>query len=254
MKTLSLIIILISLIPAYGKGFKNCHYYLDLEKDRGCWFNENDTSDYLVRYGYKYCSTFENKSKIWNKDKTDWAISTRNCLQAYVKSNQKSLTCEKLESKAFDSHPKCYKDAGFCKLGASNQVSIIWTAVDLDIFRKFDKSIKQAFYLLKDCIKISLLKLFSLQTTVKNIAQNKPLLISQLNQILDINKVPDSFIEKYIDFAQMKLISMERKNVKPNEVSAYQDAIGSRFSLAKARTDNIDDCFKSVSGVKACNF
>ncbi len=208
--------------------FKNCHLYLDLEKEKGCWFKEDDSSNYLVGYGYKYCSTFENKNRQWNGPIKDFVIKTRECLKSFITKEDK-LSCSKLEYAAFDSHPHCYRKSGFCELNFKDQSRIILTAMELDVLLKFKKSIKQAFIMLNDCIsnKPKVQKIFSLYNSTSNIVKQYPLLKPKISKILSLDNVSENNIEKYIDYAQSNLLN-ENKSESLNKIIEFKEKLKNR--------------------------
>ncbi len=205
---------------------KNCHYYLDLEKERGCWFHKNDVSDYLVKYGYKYCSSFENKLSEWDNPRKSWAIETRNCLQKYIRENEYKYNCVQLEDKAFDSHPNCYKEAGFCKLDGKEKASVIWVALDLDIFLKPGKSFTQALALLRKCMTEQFNPIVSLYYSVATVAKHKTKFKNLAKKILDIESIPNHKFNEYIVFAQYKLLNTDKDKT---ELASYQKIIANWY-------------------------
>ncbi|MCB9091950.1 MAG: hypothetical protein H6620_05270 [Halobacteriovoraceae bacterium] len=237
-----------------ANGFKNCHFYLDFEKDRGCWFDLKDSSDYFVKYGYKYCSTFENKN--WEDGRSKWVTKTRDCLQDFIRKN-KNMSCSDLENSAFDSHPGCYKEAGFCSLKTKWKASIVWTALDLDILLKPGKSIRQAFVLLGKCIKESeLLKILSLYVSVSSVGKSAQDLQGKVYEVLDTDRLPDENFEKYIDYAQARLIK-----TGPETLMGQNDTVLYRGAIEKALRNSKDggplyitECFLNTQNVKDCGF
>ena len=208
-KTFIFVLILFFIIPFPNKllalDFGKCHYYLDLEKSKGCWFAPDEESNYLVRYGYKYCGLFEIKKTIWKDERQRWISNTRECLQEFLKKTHKNSTCVQLENSAFDSHPKCYKEAGFCNLNSTQQATIFITALSLDIILKPRKSAKQFFIILKECIKFSIEQVTSLKTASESISMQNIELKMKAKQLLDLEGIPADKLDAYLSFANAKL-------------------------------------------------
>ena len=108
---------------------ENCEFYTKcIEPINNC-----GQKGYPLGYGYRYCSKFTQlidefppAGKLW----VDW---TRQCLKkALVNFTTKSndpKNCAKLYKSAFDSHPNCYVQAGFCKLLVQSDVLQSLTAL-----------------------------------------------------------------------------------------------------------------------------
>ena len=94
---------------------QDCSFYTDcLEATFDC-----GPAGYPIGYGLKYCQSFLENESIFSQEGQDWINGTLTCLKdALVPSVQSpgDLTCDQVESIAFDSHVQCYIDNGFCDL------------------------------------------------------------------------------------------------------------------------------------------
>lgn len=149
---ISFFFVLISIFSkeALSKDYKiisatdNCSAYLRLEDKLKCSSQKEHSSEYLAIYGYKYCSRFLQVRDAWpNKLKT-WAESTTRCLQdMLINNNERIKPCDQLESFAFDSHPICYKQYGYCDFTIDELRIIIKVLDETDVYKKFRKSFSQ---------------------------------------------------------------------------------------------------------------
>lgn len=134
----------------------NCDFYLCQELKNPCGLE-----GYNLGFGYKYCS--RSKFKLIDEMKTNlgkqWVPKTFQCLQK--RSLESSLAiqqqedlqkdvCKSIRKLAFNSHPDCYVEAGYCELSISEKANI----VDLIFFSAFKpSSIKQGLSLNNQCAK-----------------------------------------------------------------------------------------------------
>lgn len=114
-------VILLLALPLYAFGAPkpsadSCNFYLDMEKEFGCWLREDHESNYFVQYGYKYCGLFKGRASVWKDERTIWSKKTSLCLQNAIREPSGPINCLKVESDAFSSHPGCYRSSGFCDL------------------------------------------------------------------------------------------------------------------------------------------
>ena len=70
-------------------------------------------------YGYKYCSKFKQYQLTFATKAQLWVDNTLKCLKSRLietvfKPNK--YDCAKIKTLAFDSHPECYVNNGFCEL------------------------------------------------------------------------------------------------------------------------------------------
>ncbi|OQW50386.1 MAG: hypothetical protein A4S09_00915 [Proteobacteria bacterium SG_bin7] len=130
----------------------NCNYYLEKEKDTGCFVKEQNPSDYLLNFGYRLCHIYHQKAKTWNDERTAFVEKVGMCLQEEMEKILFNGNCQDLEEKAYASHPGCYIRSGYCELNVVQKSSIVWTAVAADALSKTgNKSAYYWFQLLRDC-------------------------------------------------------------------------------------------------------
>ena len=134
----------------------NCEWYEKcLEKKFNC-----GARGYPLGYGKVYCGQFGNfNSFILVRD---WVQKTTACLKQrlvpYLYDNV-DMTCKKLKQTAFATHPKCYDEAGFCrlfkKLGVKD--SVIFAKELLKTYKVKDfqsvGALKDVAALAKDCLR-----------------------------------------------------------------------------------------------------
>jgi hypothetical protein len=90
-----------------------CDYYQAcLEEKYHCGPN-----GYPVGYGFKYCSKFVAFYEYFPPKGKEWVTKTLVCLkQALHPLYLAESNCETILNAAFDSHPECYFQSGFCDL------------------------------------------------------------------------------------------------------------------------------------------
>lgn len=130
----------------------NCNYYLEKEKETGCFVKEDEPSDYLLNFGYRLCHIYHQKAKSWNDERLIFVRKVALCLQEELEKIPFHGNCKDLEEKAYASHPGCYVSTGYCELNPVQKSSIIWTAMAADALSKTgNKSLTYWFQLLKEC-------------------------------------------------------------------------------------------------------
>lgn len=127
----------------------DCGFYLDLEKKLRCV----EKANYLIDYGYPYCSKFQEKLKSWSEKRlVSWVPKTTLCLQEALIENPKRLTpCKLMEDWAFGTHPTCYIQAGFCSLKYSEQQRVFDVVAWSDIMGEFSESVAQTLRVKATC-------------------------------------------------------------------------------------------------------
>lgn len=129
-----------------------CDYYLEKEKETGCFVKAEEPSDYLLNFGYRLCHIYHQKANSWNDERSLFVKNVSFCLQQAIEKIPFNGSCKELEARAYSTHPHCYVTSGYCKLSASQKSSIIWTAVAADALSKAgNKSMSYWFQLLKEC-------------------------------------------------------------------------------------------------------
>ncbi len=125
-----------------------CDFYLCQEQKINCGLD-----GYNLGFGFKYCS--QSKFKLYDQMQTQqgqsWVTSVFRCLQkqSFLKSETSAnRTCDQIQSAAYDSHPDCYSQAGFCELKISEKIKI-FQLIKNEILSA--GTIKQAGLLLEKC-------------------------------------------------------------------------------------------------------
>ncbi len=115
-----------SILPnqSCAKYIGTCDFYLCQEQKSPCGLD-----GYNLGFGFKYCSG--SKFTLFNQMQTDlgknWVTNVFQCLQKQslqVSEVKEIRTCEKIKSDAYDSHPDCYVQSGFCELKLSEKLKI----------------------------------------------------------------------------------------------------------------------------------
>ncbi len=96
------------------EGCASCGYYAcrDEAREVPC-----GPDGFPLGYGERYCNrfsliTFEHVSPAGQL----WLTEVRECLQVEFDALSDELTCEDLAEAAYDTHPECYVQTGFCDL------------------------------------------------------------------------------------------------------------------------------------------
>jgi hypothetical protein len=84
---------------------------------------------YLIGYGARYAERFYRRTRPWMSPAGKrWLDATLVCLQTSLRDRiDASSTCDDVRTIAFDSHPECYVDAGFCTLPLSDWFAVAAT-------------------------------------------------------------------------------------------------------------------------------
>lgn len=130
----------------------SCDFYLCQEQKNECGLD-----GYNLGFGFKYCT--KSKFELFDAMKTSlgksWVTNVFQCLQQA--SQQKSIlsilnndvrSCEQIKLDAFDSHPDCYVDSGFCSLKFSEKLNI-FKLIKKEIFKS--ETLQQGRKLLHLC-------------------------------------------------------------------------------------------------------
>ena len=116
----------------------DCDFYLCQEQKNPC-----GPQGYNVGFGFKYCT--KSKFELLNNMKTElgksWVVNVFECLQKASQEktilsilNDEVRSCDQIKSDAFDSHPDCYVDSGFCDLKFSEKINI-FKLIKKEIFK-----------------------------------------------------------------------------------------------------------------------
>ncbi len=106
-------------------GCASCDYYLCKEANENTCGNDG----YFVGFGHKYCErlTLVTEPRLSAAGQA-WSAATRECLMiALERDSSPSDSCDEIQTIAFDSHPDCYVDKGFCDLPISDIFSVVMT-------------------------------------------------------------------------------------------------------------------------------
>ncbi len=87
---------------------------------------------YLIGYGAKYAERFYTQTRPRMSPRgQEWLDDVLVCLQATLRDSiDANTSCDDIRTIAFDSHPACYVDAGFCTLSPWDIAQVVWT-IDL---------------------------------------------------------------------------------------------------------------------------
>lgn len=89
---------------------------------------------YLIGYGAKYAERFYRRTRPWMSARGKlWLDRTLVCLQVTLRDRiDASMSCEDVRTIAYDSHPECYVDSGFCALPWSDWFAVLGTVDGID--------------------------------------------------------------------------------------------------------------------------
>jgi hypothetical protein len=84
---------------------------------------------YLIGYGTRYAQRFYRYTRPWmSPSGKRWLDATLVCLQIKLRERiDASTSCDDVRTIAFDSHPECYVDSGFCQLPVSDWFAVAAT-------------------------------------------------------------------------------------------------------------------------------
>lgn len=132
--------------PPEPDTFAECSAYVELDGASACDFylcqeDEIPESDrcgeegYYIGYGYKYCNRFqETANERLSPEGSAWVGRVMPCLMAVIQDEVVLKdSCETTKQIAFDSHPDCYLESGFCDL-TPDDMAWIFLTVDLTDF------------------------------------------------------------------------------------------------------------------------
>ncbi|KIK03692.1 hypothetical protein K443DRAFT_676526 [Laccaria amethystina LaAM-08-1] len=114
-----------------------CTFYADcLEAKYHC-----GPFGYPMGYGTKFCNKFSFSRDKFTKAGQKWMLDTMQCLQNALVSEATgavNMTCQKLEEKAFASHPRCYLSSGLCELPMLDWLEIVKVVQLETLFQNWD--------------------------------------------------------------------------------------------------------------------
>lgn len=84
---------------------------------------------YLIGYGTRYAERFYRYTRPWMSPAGKrWIDATLVCLQDTLRERiDASTSCDDVRTIAFDSHPECYVDSGFCELPVTDWLAVVAT-------------------------------------------------------------------------------------------------------------------------------
>jgi hypothetical protein len=100
---------------------------------------------YLIGYGARYVERFYRYTRPWMSPAgKQWIDNVLVCLQVSLRDRIDSATsCEDVRVRAFDSHPACYVDNGFCSLPWSDWLAVVATVDGTDwLSREAQRQVK----------------------------------------------------------------------------------------------------------------
>lgn len=106
-------------------GCSACEFYTCKDEARAQPCGDDG---YYVDYGFRYCNRFSEyvRPRLSARGQV-WVEGTRECLQSALDDvRYDELDCEQVRREAYDSHPPCYAQWGFCELPLRD----IWVVVN----------------------------------------------------------------------------------------------------------------------------
>jgi hypothetical protein len=93
---------------------------------------------YLIGYGTKYSQRFYKQARPRMSTRGQkWIDDVLVCLQHDLREAiDETTSCDDIWSTAFDSHPACYLESGFCTLSPFDIAQVVWTIDAKDIISK----------------------------------------------------------------------------------------------------------------------
>ena len=117
-------------VPAAGAiAGHEADFYVCAEETAEC-----GPDGYLVGYGAKYAERFFRYTRPWmSRAGKQWIDDVLVCLQETLRDRIDAETsCPDIRTIAFDSHPDCYVEAGFCRLPWSDWLAVVATVDGAD--------------------------------------------------------------------------------------------------------------------------
>lgn len=127
-----------------------CDFYLCQEQKNPCGLD-----GYNLSFGYKYCSgsKFKLMQEMKSSQGKNWVVDVFQCLQkknledsSILSSNENK--CSVIAENAYNSHPDCYVNAGYCHLSTIER-SHIFNLIKKEIFSF--KTLTQGLAIIKNC-------------------------------------------------------------------------------------------------------
>ena len=104
----------------------SCAFYRDcVEKSVPC---AGDANSYALNYGEKNCDAYKNNLNHFSAKGQSFVLGTMMCLQAALRPVVNcGSSCPSIKTTAFNSHPGCYLQNGFCGLPCEDYAAVLWT-------------------------------------------------------------------------------------------------------------------------------
>jgi hypothetical protein len=97
--------------------------------------NDQGLDSYPLIYGEKNCLAFQNNINQFSAQGQAWIWDTMFCLQTFLSTNiHCDSTCSSTSTAAFNSHPTCYVQSGFCDLPVWDYYHV-FTTVGTQLFK-----------------------------------------------------------------------------------------------------------------------
>ena len=92
---------------------EDCSFYECFDRNVNC-----GPDGYPLGYGLRYCSKFLKHLASFPDEGKKWITNTLICLKTALKQtyDENNESCDSIKSIAFNSHPVCYVQSGFCEL------------------------------------------------------------------------------------------------------------------------------------------
>jgi hypothetical protein len=120
-------------IPALDALPGNETLFYDCAEEAADHGNGCGETGYFVGYGARYAERFYQQTRptmSWRGRR--WIDEVLVCLQRDLRDAiDETTSCDDAWELAFDSHPACYVEAGFCTLSPLDLLRVVWT-IDLD--------------------------------------------------------------------------------------------------------------------------
>ena len=98
----------------------SCDFYQCREGRHQC-----GDDGYYLGFGYKYCQEYIELTPTFKPETQRWMADVRLCLQEELAALSENRMCKDAMNFAFDSHSKCYMEAGVCSLPLSEFYQVL---------------------------------------------------------------------------------------------------------------------------------
>lgn len=103
-----------------------CGYYVCKEAENRC-----GDDGYFINFGLKYCERYQEVEPSFTTQGQRFLDNVRTCLQVKLENPGRKYSCGSVESYAVNTHFDCYMQAGYCRLPASDRLSVAAVGSDL---------------------------------------------------------------------------------------------------------------------------